>query len=99
MLIAGEDMKRLRGQSRALPTPPPTSKLLGQELWRLNRPNFFLNLCGKLGLMSDQIIISVMLGPAAIVPFSLTCRLPQIAQKILQNISKIRASLCPWLCA
>jgi O-antigen/teichoic acid export membrane protein len=77
---------KLLGKETVPSAPMALQSTVTKELWHLNRPNFIMNLCGKLGLMSDQIIISALLGPAAIVPFFLTCRLPQIAQRVLQSI-------------
>lgn len=57
-----------------------------KELWRLNWSTFILNLSGRLGLFTDNIIISYSLSPATVVPFFVTQRLLVIAQIQIQGI-------------
>jgi O-antigen/teichoic acid export membrane protein len=57
-----------------------------KELWRLNWSTFILNLSGRLGLFTDNIIISYSLSPATVVPFFVTQRLLAIAQTQIQGI-------------
>ena len=57
-----------------------------KELWRLNWSTFILNLSGRLGLFTDNIIISYSLSPATVVPFFVTQRLLVIAQTQIQGI-------------
>jgi O-antigen/teichoic acid export membrane protein len=58
-----------------------------QQLWKLNRSTFILNLSNQLSLFTDNIIISYSLGPATVVPFFITQRLAVLAQLQLQGIS------------
>lgn len=57
-----------------------------KRLWSMNWSNFALNICGRVSLMSDNVIIGFLIGPAAVVPFYITSRLAQICQRVLQNI-------------
>jgi O-antigen/teichoic acid export membrane protein len=72
---------------RMIPThptqaPPAASK----ALWSLNTPTLILNVCGRVGLLTDNIIIGSLLSASAIVPFLMTQRLAQLAQGQLQAI-------------
>ena len=58
-----------------------------KQLRQLNWPTFLLSLSGRIGLMTDNIIISYFLGPAAVVPFFVTQRLAMLAQTQTQSIS------------
>ncbi|WP_413171758.1 polysaccharide biosynthesis C-terminal domain-containing protein [Anabaena azotica] len=57
-----------------------------KELWQLNWSTFTLNLSGRLGLFTDNIIISYSLSPATVVPFFVTQRLATLAQAQIQGI-------------
>ena len=57
-----------------------------KELWKLNWSTFTLNLSGRLGLFTDNIIISYSLSPATVVPFFVTQRLATLAQTQIQGI-------------
>ena len=56
-------------------------------LWRLSWPTWIYALTDRLGLVSDNIIIAWMLGPAAVVPFFLTQQLALLAQAQLRGLS------------
>jgi len=58
----------------------------GKELWSLNRPTLIVDLCGRVALLTDNILIAYLLGPALVVPFFLTQRLALLAQGQLQGI-------------
>lgn len=66
---------------------PSDSELLEQQLWKLNIPNLVVHLSGRVGLMTDTIIVSYFLGPSMVVPFVITQRLASLAQGQLQGIS------------
>lgn len=55
-------------------------------LWSLNWPTLAFNVSGRVGLLSDNIVIALMLGPSAVVPFYLTQRLVNVALTQLQGI-------------
>ncbi|MEA5575979.1 polysaccharide biosynthesis C-terminal domain-containing protein [Anabaena sp. UHCC 0451] len=57
-----------------------------KKLWQLNWSTFTLNLSGRLGLFTDNIIISYSLSPATVVPFFVTQRLAALAQGQIQGI-------------
>ncbi len=57
-----------------------------QGLWSSNWPAFFFNLSGRVGLMSDNIVLAAIAGPLAVAPFFLTQRLIVIAQGQLQGL-------------
>ena len=53
---------------------------------KLNVPSLLFDLSGRTGLLTDNIVIALVLGPAAVVPLFLTQRLPQLAQGQLQGV-------------
>ncbi len=55
-------------------------------LWNLNWPTLVFNVCGRVSLLTDNIIVAGFLGPAMVVPFFLTQRLATLAQRELQGI-------------
>jgi O-antigen/teichoic acid export membrane protein len=57
-----------------------------RQLWQLNTPTLIINTCGRVGLLTDNIIIGSLLSASAIVPFFLTQRLAQLAQAQLQAV-------------
>jgi len=54
----------------------------------LRRPTFFHGLMDRIGLVSDNIIIAWVLGPAAVVPFFLTQQLAVLAQSQLKGLGQ-----------
>jgi O-antigen/teichoic acid export membrane protein len=68
---------------RRLSRPPAEAS---RQLWQLNMPMFVMSLCGRVGLLTDNIIIGSMLSASAIVPFLMTQRLAQLAQGQLQAV-------------
>lgn len=57
-----------------------------RALWSLNWPTFIFNLSGRVGLLTDNIIIAWVIGPTAVVAFFLTQRLASIALGQMQGI-------------
>lgn len=57
-----------------------------KAMWNLNWPSFVFNLCGRVGLVTDNIIIGGLLSPAMVVPFFLTQQLAVLARRQLQSI-------------
>jgi O-antigen/teichoic acid export membrane protein len=47
---------------------------VSRSLWRLSWPNLVFNLSSRVGLLTDNIVIAGLLGPAAVAPFYLTQR-------------------------
>ncbi len=60
---------------------------IGRELWNLNLPIFIISVCGRLSLMTDNIIVAGVLGPSLVVSFFLTQRLPSLLLSQVQTIS------------
>lgn len=57
-----------------------------REIRGLNRPTVLFNLAGRVGLLTDNIVLALILGPARVVPLFLTQRLIVLAQGQLQGI-------------
>lgn len=57
-----------------------------RDLWTLNWPTFIFNLTGRIGLLTDNLVVAWALGPAAVASFFLTQRLATIALGQLQGI-------------
>lgn len=57
-----------------------------KKLWALNWPTFVFNISGRVGLLTDNIIIGLFVGPVAVVPFFLTQRLATIVLGQIQGI-------------
>jgi O-antigen/teichoic acid export membrane protein len=57
-----------------------------REIRKLNTPTLILSICGRIGLLTDNIVIAFFISPAAVVPFMLTQRLAQVAQGQLQSV-------------
>jgi O-antigen/teichoic acid export membrane protein len=83
-LLVIDALMRYRRFLPAHPTRAPAEAR--RALWKLNTPTLIMNVCGRVGLFSDNIIIGSMLSAAAIVPFLMTQRLAQLAQAQLQSI-------------
>jgi O-antigen/teichoic acid export membrane protein len=63
-----------------------TSISLKEALWKLNWPTLVSNISGRVSLLSDNIVIGWIAGPAAVAPFFLTQRLAALGQQQLQGI-------------
>jgi O-antigen/teichoic acid export membrane protein len=59
---------------------------INQKLWQLNWPTLILNIAGQVSLLTDNIIISLFMGPTLVVPFFVTQRLSSLAQSQVQGI-------------
>ncbi|MGO9449519.1 MAG: lipopolysaccharide biosynthesis protein [Candidatus Binataceae bacterium] len=57
-----------------------------KEIWNLNWPSFAFNLCGRVGLLTDNILIGGLMSPALVVPFFVTQRLATMTQHELQGV-------------
>lgn len=64
----------------------PAATAAWRGLWNLNWPTLIFNVCGRVSLLTDNIIVAGLLGPAMVVPFFLTQRLATLAQRELQGI-------------
>ena len=59
--------------------PVGDSSKWGAALWKANWTTLVMNVCGRLAVLSDNIVIGLFLGPATVTPFFLTQRLIQVA--------------------
>jgi O-antigen/teichoic acid export membrane protein len=84
-LIARHVKKQYPGSLRLI-IASSQHQQIGTDLSRLSRPTLILNACGRVGLLTDNIIIGLFLGPSAVVPFIVTQRLATIAQSQLQAV-------------
>ncbi|MBV9126299.1 MAG: lipopolysaccharide biosynthesis protein [Planctomycetes bacterium] len=85
LALAGYGRRRCPGLAvQILGRPPPAE--VRRELWKLNWPTLAFNLCGRVSLLTDNILIACLLGPALVVPFVITQRLATLAQGQLQNL-------------
>jgi len=85
VLVALEGMRRYFGlrHSRVDDASLGTAR---REIWNLNWPSLICKLCGRVGLVTDNLLIAYILGPVAVVPFYLTQRLAVLVQGQLQGI-------------
>ena len=85
LLITRDGLRRHPGILRSAATEPvdPASRA---AIRKLNLPSLLFDLSGRAGLLTDNIVIALVLGPAAVVPLFLTQRLPQLAQAQLQGV-------------
>jgi O-antigen/teichoic acid export membrane protein len=73
------------GIAKALTTAPPNDEARS-ELRRLNLPTFTLQICGRLSLMTDNIIVARLISPSIVAAFFLTQRLATLALVELQGV-------------
>jgi len=52
---------------------------VGRSLWALSWPTLLFNLSGRLGLMTDDLVVAGLLGPTAVASFFLTQRVIAVA--------------------
>ncbi len=57
-----------------------------RKLWRLNTPTLLTGLAGRVGLLTDNTVVALVLGPAAVAPLFLTQRLIGVAAGQLLNV-------------
>jgi O-antigen/teichoic acid export membrane protein len=74
----------LRAYRGALSAPHDSG--VSKKIWSLNWPTFGFLLSNRFGLLSDNIVVAGILGPAAVVPFYLTQRLATLAYTQLQSV-------------
>jgi O-antigen/teichoic acid export membrane protein len=83
-LLAADVLARRR---KLLPTNRDhASTGMTRELWQLNTPTLIINICGRVGLLTDNIIVGSILSASAIVPFLMTQRIAQLAQTQLTAV-------------
>jgi O-antigen/teichoic acid export membrane protein len=61
-------------------------KDIRRKVFSLNRPSLIQNVCGRIGLYTDNLLIAFFWSPVLVVPFFLTQRMTSLAQTQLQGI-------------
>ena len=84
VLTAGE-WRRTPGLLRSLWSSPPAPETR-RALWALSIPTLVITLCGRVSLMSDNLIVGGMLGAGVVTTLFFTQRLAVLAQTLLQGI-------------
>src|SRR5258708_29684337 len=64
------------------------------ELWKLNTPTYVLNLCGRISLLTDNIVVAATLGPVMVVPLILAPQLPAMAHAAMQGLGSAASAGC-----
>ena len=62
------------------------ARKIRSQILSFNKPMFALDLCGRFSVLSDKIIVSSIVGPAAVVPFFLTQKLINLAQRQIDEV-------------
>ena len=57
-----------------------------REIWGLSPPTFFRQVCTRVSVMSDTLLVAFLLKPALVVPMVITQRLATLAQGQLQGV-------------
>jgi O-antigen/teichoic acid export membrane protein len=57
-----------------------------REIWKMNWPSLIRNMCGRIGLYTDNLLVAYFLGPAVVASFYLTQRAIVLAQSQLLGI-------------
>jgi O-antigen/teichoic acid export membrane protein len=83
LALAWDGARAYRGAWKVAPAPADRG-----ALWGLSWPTFVHGLTDRIGLVSDNIIIAWILGPAAVVPFYLTQQLAALAQFLLRGVGQ-----------
>ena len=84
-VLAWEGSRRYPGvlrQAWSEPIPPD----LRRSLWSLNRASMILNVCGRLSLYTDTIIVAYLMDAAVVAPFYVTQRFAAMAQNQLMAV-------------
>lgn len=84
-LITRYGTRRHPGVLRAALAGPQSADARA-NIRRLNVPSLLFDLSSRAGLMTDNIVIALVLGPAAVTPLFLTQRLTSLAQVQLQSV-------------
>jgi len=65
------------------------AQLSGRELWRLNWPLIVAMAGNQLNVLTDNTVVGVMIGPAAVAGFALTQSLPLLAGARLTDVGSV----------
>jgi O-antigen/teichoic acid export membrane protein len=80
LVLAWDGARAYRGVWKVTPTPSDR-----RVLWRLSWPTFMHGLTDRVGLVSDNVVVAWILGPAAVVPFYMTQLLAMLIQSKLRG--------------
>jgi O-antigen/teichoic acid export membrane protein len=61
----------------------PNLAAIRREIWKMNWPSLIRNMCGRIGLYTDNLLVAYFLGPAVVASFYLTQRTFVLAQSQL----------------
>lgn len=64
----------------------PARQAAREAIRKLSVPSLLFDLSSRAGLLTDNIVVALVLGPAAVVPLFLTQRLTSLAQLQLQSV-------------
>jgi O-antigen/teichoic acid export membrane protein len=78
--------RRLPGRRHGMACGDGSAGEIRRDLRRLNKPILLRRICGRIGLLSDCLIVSALLGPSLVVPLFVTQRLAALVQAQLQAI-------------
>ena len=76
--LVASGLRRVPGLARAALRGEP-HRDARTRIWRLNLPTFAFTTAGRVGLLTDNVLVALMLGPAAVAPLFLTQRLAALA--------------------
>lgn len=85
LLLALDGLRRQPG-ALAAAVREPSDPEARASLRRLGGPSLVLNLCGRVSLLTDYIVVGLILGPEAVTPLFLTQRLAALVQPQLLGI-------------
>lgn len=85
LVLAGLVLRREPDLLRALRSAPSDGGAR-RALWGLSAPALVLGLCGRLGLLTDNLVIGGILGVRAVTMLFFTQRLAALAQSLLQGV-------------
>jgi O-antigen/teichoic acid export membrane protein len=84
-MLAWDGLKHAPGLLGSALTAPQ-DQAIRLAIWNLSLPTFVFSLSGRIGLLSDELVVGGFLGPAMALSLFLTARLPTLAQAQLQAI-------------
>ena len=85
IVLVGRESRHYPGFRKVMAGRVPNADAR-RELRDLNRPTIVRQICGRVSVASDRIIVAAMMGPAMVVPLFVTQRLAQLAQQQVQSM-------------
>lgn len=96
LMLVRDGLKRCPGLLEAV-TRPDTTRTNAVRLWDMSRASWVIDVCGRISIAIDNILISALLGPIWVVPFFITQKLPLLAQMQLQSIGNASWAMLAYL--